>query len=129
MKQLEFGSTLGFEKGDKLFHRERDVHFYFCQEVHRLHFRKWGSDLLQQKTMHLLFAFTFLFDWVFSNDSVTKYFTRKGHGVFPFHAKNFRQRFQEINYPQAQGFRSVQTRSSILKLKVSTFHYFWASPF
>ena len=44
MRIVDFGFTLGFEKGDKLFDSERDVHFYFCQEVHRLHFSKWGSD-------------------------------------------------------------------------------------
>ena len=50
-----------------------------------------------------MLSFPFLFDRVFSYDSVTKYFMRKVNLGFPFYMKTCRQRFQEINYPGLPG--------------------------
>ena len=42
--RLEFVSRGSFEKGTKVFQVERDVHFYFYQKVHTMHFSKCRGD-------------------------------------------------------------------------------------
>ena len=45
-KGAYYWNSRSFERGDNSFHGERDVHIYFYEKVHSLHFSKWGVTVI-----------------------------------------------------------------------------------